>query len=205
MGAKEAPTEGRQAGGGRERRVFSLDSDLEAFSHNPTHDVPPQPNSPPDNVFRPDRPAGAGLGTKRRGDAPPPTHGINERFARQYRCGPPPEFPLASPRSGIVHHLSGPDRHARTRTLLRRSRSVGGAPRRGGSRQSASLRLTGLLARRLAHMSDSLVRVSRRAEWGARRPSAESTLVPDGTPTRRVLASPVEATASPRAGSTARA
>ncbi|BFG37415.1 hypothetical protein CerSpe_236890 [Prunus speciosa] len=33
----------------------------------------------------------------------------DERFARQYRCGPPPEFPLASPRSGIVHHLSGPD------------------------------------------------------------------------------------------------
>ncbi|KAL2224597.1 UNVERIFIED_CONTAM: hypothetical protein Sindi_2995600, partial [Sesamum indicum] len=30
----------------------------------------------------------------------------DERFARQYRCGPPPEFPLASPRSGIVHHLS---------------------------------------------------------------------------------------------------
>ncbi|KAG6384449.1 hypothetical protein SASPL_155734 [Salvia splendens] len=36
----------------------------------------------------------------------------DERFARQYRCGPPPEFPLASPRSGIVHHLSGPDRYA---------------------------------------------------------------------------------------------
>ncbi|KAL0640916.1 hypothetical protein Bca4012_103821 [Brassica carinata] len=52
----------------------------------------------------------------------------DERFARQYRCGPPPEFPLASPRSGIVHHLSGPDRHAHTRTLLRRSRSVGSAP-----------------------------------------------------------------------------
>ncbi|PHT27375.1 Protein TAR1 [Capsicum baccatum] len=34
----------------------------------------------------------------------------DERFARQYRCGPPPEFPLASPRSGIVHHLSGPNR-----------------------------------------------------------------------------------------------
>ncbi|RXI09905.1 hypothetical protein DVH24_030422 [Malus domestica] len=49
----------------------------------------------------------------------------------KYRCGPPPEFPLASPRSGIVHHLSGPDRHARTRTLLRRSRSVGGATPRG--------------------------------------------------------------------------
>uniref|UniRef100_A0A6N2KFT6 Senescence-associated protein n=1 Tax=Salix viminalis TaxID=40686 RepID=A0A6N2KFT6_SALVM len=41
----------------------------------------------------------------------------DERFARQYRCGPPPEFPLASPRSGIVHHLSGPDRHALTRTF----------------------------------------------------------------------------------------
>ncbi|KAK7238136.1 hypothetical protein RIF29_44348 [Crotalaria pallida] len=162
-------------------------------------DVPPQPNSPPDNVFRPDRPAEAGLGSKNRGNAPPPIHGISkitlkvvictdgrsarahapgfaatvapsyssgpgpcpdgrvsaqlgtvtqlpvhpaspvlltkngplgaldsverlngaatpsylfksdERFARQYRCGPPPEFPLASPRSGIVHHLSGPD------------------------------------------------------------------------------------------------
>ncbi|KAI3476745.1 hypothetical protein L1887_61676 [Cichorium endivia] len=44
-------------------------------------------------------------------------------------AGLTPEFPLASPRSGIVHHLSGPDRHAHTRTLLRRSRSVGGAPR----------------------------------------------------------------------------
>ncbi|KAI7987641.1 hypothetical protein LOK49_LG13G00023 [Camellia lanceoleosa] len=50
---------------------------------------------------------------------------------RQDRRGPPPEFPLASPRSGIVHHLSGPDRHARTRTLLRRSRSVDGATREG--------------------------------------------------------------------------
>uniref|UniRef100_A0A6N2KMN1 Senescence-associated protein n=1 Tax=Salix viminalis TaxID=40686 RepID=A0A6N2KMN1_SALVM len=48
-------------------------------------------------------------------------------------------------RSGIVHHLSGPDRHALTRTLLRRSRSVGGATLEG-IRQSASLRLTGLLA-----------------------------------------------------------
>ncbi|KAD4586613.1 hypothetical protein E3N88_24214 [Mikania micrantha] len=55
----------------------------------------------------------------------------DERFARQYRCGPPPEFPLASPRSGIVHHLSGPDRHAHTRTLLKRSESVGGAPHKG--------------------------------------------------------------------------
>ncbi|KAI3487676.1 hypothetical protein L1887_48345 [Cichorium endivia] len=39
-------------------------------------DVPPQPNSPPDNVFRPDRPAEAGLGSKKRGIAPLPIHGI---------------------------------------------------------------------------------------------------------------------------------
>ncbi|KAI3671060.1 hypothetical protein L2E82_53597 [Cichorium intybus] len=40
-----------------------------------------------------------------------------------------------------------PDRHAHTRTLLRKSRSVGGATPLGGSRQSASLRLAGLLTR----------------------------------------------------------
>ncbi|KAK8640828.1 hypothetical protein V6N13_008580 [Hibiscus sabdariffa] len=39
-------------------------------------DVPPQPNSPPDNVFRPDRSAEAGLGSKKRGSAPLPIHGI---------------------------------------------------------------------------------------------------------------------------------
>ncbi|CAN7099905.1 unnamed protein product, partial [Brassica rapa subsp. narinosa] len=59
----------------------------------------------------------------------------DERFARQYRCGPLPEFPLASLRSGIVHHLSGPDKHAHTRTLLRRSRSVGCAPVRDPANQ----------------------------------------------------------------------
>ncbi|CAN7092902.1 unnamed protein product, partial [Brassica rapa subsp. narinosa] len=63
------------------------------------------------------------------------SHFQDERFSRQYRCGPPPEFPLASPRSGIVHHLSGPDRNAHTRTLLRRSRSVGCAPVRDPANQ----------------------------------------------------------------------
>ena len=38
------------------------------------------------------------------------------------------------------------------------------------TRSSASLRLTGFSTRRLARMSDSLVRVSRRVGWGARRP-----------------------------------
>ncbi|RHN55770.1 hypothetical protein MtrunA17_Chr5g0421771 [Medicago truncatula] len=41
-------------------------------------DVPPQPNSPPDNVFRPDRPTKVGLGSKKRGSAPPPIHGISK-------------------------------------------------------------------------------------------------------------------------------
>lgn len=41
-------------------------------------DVPPQPNSPPDNVFRPDRPAEASLWSKKRGYAPLPLHGISK-------------------------------------------------------------------------------------------------------------------------------
>ncbi|KAL5178479.1 putative uncharacterized protein ART2 [Glycine soja] len=43
-------------------------------------DVPPQPNSPPDNVFRPDRPAEADLGSKKRGSAPLPIHGITPTY-----------------------------------------------------------------------------------------------------------------------------
>ncbi|PHT61384.1 hypothetical protein T459_34761 [Capsicum annuum] len=43
-----------------------------------------------------------------------PTPKSDERFERQYRYGPPPEFPLTLPHSGIVHHLSGPDRYAHT-------------------------------------------------------------------------------------------
>ncbi|KAK7356659.1 hypothetical protein VNO80_15934 [Phaseolus coccineus] len=41
-------------------------------------DVPPQPNSPPNNVFCPDRPDEANLGSKKRGSAPPPIHGISK-------------------------------------------------------------------------------------------------------------------------------
>ena len=41
-------------------------------------DVPPQPNSPPDNVFNPDRPTKVSLGSKKRGSAPPPIHGISK-------------------------------------------------------------------------------------------------------------------------------
>ncbi|PHT66612.1 hypothetical protein T459_31037 [Capsicum annuum] len=114
------------------------------------YDVPSQPNSSPDNVFHLDRPAERALElarelqlscgkllrepTTRRFDYSfAPTPKSDERFALQYRCGPPPEFSLVSPRSGIVHHFSGPDRYAHTRTLIIRSRSVGGAPLGDGS------------------------------------------------------------------------
>ena len=48
--------------------------------------------------------------------------GSDDRFAHQNRCGPPPEFPLASACPGIVHHLSGPDGHALARPRRRHNR-----------------------------------------------------------------------------------
>ena len=42
-------------------------------------DVPPQPNSPPDNVFHLDRRAASGrLGARKRGRVPLPSHGISK-------------------------------------------------------------------------------------------------------------------------------
>ncbi|XP_022767936.1 uncharacterized protein LOC111312156 [Durio zibethinus] len=41
-------------------------------------DVPSQPNSPPNNVFCPDRSIGANFGSKRRGRASPLIHGISK-------------------------------------------------------------------------------------------------------------------------------
>ena len=55
---------------------------------------------------------------------------FEKRFARQHIYEPPPEFPLASPYSGIVHHLSGRNSNALTRIPPRRGNgSVDGAPR----------------------------------------------------------------------------
>ncbi|CAL0335522.1 unnamed protein product [Lupinus luteus] len=76
-------------------------------------DVPPQPNSPPDNVFRPDRPTEAGLGSKNRGCAPPPIHGII--LSRLFDArGRGPEGPVPIP---------SPDRHAATRSRRESSSS----------------------------------------------------------------------------------
>ncbi|KAI3482170.1 hypothetical protein L1887_55201 [Cichorium endivia] len=80
-------------------------------------DVPPQPNSPPDNVFRPDRPAEAGLGSKKRGIAPLPIHGI-------IGCSTPGEGP-----EGAVPSPS-PGRHAATRS--RRGSSSSSPPTADG-------------------------------------------------------------------------
>ena len=65
---------------------------------------------------------------------------FDERFARQYRYEPPPEFPLASPYTGIVHHLSGPNRRAHTQTCHRRSRSATAACSKEPSLWSLSFR-----------------------------------------------------------------
>jgi len=51
---------------------------------------------------------------------------FDERFARQYRGEPPPEFPLASPYTGIDHHLSGTNMYAHTQTTHLSSWSVDG-------------------------------------------------------------------------------
>ena len=94
----------------------------------------------------------------------------DDRFARQNRDGPPPEFPLASPSSSIVHHLSGPIGRAPTRTARKRGRSTMHPDHDeagGGSRlvhfhcASCSRRSRGL-----ARTLDSLVRVSRRVRCG---------------------------------------
>ncbi|KAI8956434.1 hypothetical protein F5Y11DRAFT_361728 [Daldinia sp. FL1419] len=45
---------------------------------------------------------------------------FDDRFARQNRCEPPPEFPLASPYPRIVHHLSGPNRLSPPFTFITR-------------------------------------------------------------------------------------
>ena len=54
---------------------------------------------------------------------------FDDRFARQNRCEPPPEFPLASPYSSIVHHLSGPRLNALTQIHPKTSGSVDDAPK----------------------------------------------------------------------------
>ncbi|KAK7370423.1 hypothetical protein VNO78_37688 [Psophocarpus tetragonolobus] len=90
--------------------------------------VPPQPNSPPDNVFRPDQPTEAGLGSRKRGSAPLPIHGIIgfplsvPVLSRLFDArGRDPEGPVPNP---------SPDRHATTRS--RRGSSSSSPPTADG-------------------------------------------------------------------------
>ena len=83
----------------------------------------------------------------------------DERFARQYRYEPPSEFPLTSPYTGIVHHLSGPKNNALTQTSSRRKWSVDAA---GCLASITFISRVGFSTTTLALVLDSLVRVSRR-------------------------------------------
>ena len=77
---------------------------------------------------------------------------FDDRFARQNRCEPPPEFPLASPYTSIVHCLSGPSVKTLTQIHPRTSGSVDDAPklspaftfitRRGLTPKHSHIRLT---------------------------------------------------------------
>ena len=94
---------------------------------------------------------------------------FDERFARQYRYGPPSAFQQTSTYSGIVHHLSGPDRNAPLKPFTEdQGRLAGHALCFHCARRFAT--------RVLASMSDSLVRVSRRvgcARYVRRRPTRD--------------------------------
>ncbi|KAJ5453393.1 hypothetical protein N7530_012860 [Penicillium desertorum] len=94
----------------------------------------------------------------------PPIPEFDDRFARQNRYEPPPEFPLASPYSGIVHHLRVP-----TATLLlksiRRLQDRSMVHPRGFPPPFAFTSRTGLTPEHSRRCSDSLVRVSRRVVY----------------------------------------
>jgi hypothetical protein len=84
---------------------------------------------------------------------------FDERFARQYRYELPSEFPLTSPYTGIVHHLSGPKNNALTQTSPKRKKSVDAA---GCLASFTFISHVGFSTTILALVLDSLVRVSRR-------------------------------------------
>ena len=101
---------------------------------------------------------------------------FDERFARQYRYGPPSTFRLTSTYTGIVHHLSGPDSDARLKPFTEdQGRLAGHALYFHCAR--------GLATRVLAHVSDSLVRVSRRVGCArAHQPGSRATPKPQAAP-----------------------
>ena len=83
----------------------------------------------------------------------------DERFARQYRFGPPSGFPLTSSCTSIDHHLSGPNLYALAGHFI--ENQVPPEVRLTGP-SSRLLCASGFTTLILAHKLDSLVRVSRR-------------------------------------------
>ncbi|KAM9585615.1 uncharacterized protein ACIBXB_007851, partial [Morphnus guianensis] len=146
--------------------------------------------------------------------------GSDDRFARQDRYGPPPEFPLASPCPGIVHHLSGPstDAHAppprpggagETGRWCARGFSLN-APRdptsAGARRPSPSLR-RGLSGRPLTRARARLLgpcfktgRVGSRHRRGPRAPGRGHARPGGAARSGRTERSPPRLTAAPGAG-----
>ena len=85
---------------------------------------------------------------------------FDDRFARQNRYELPSEFPLTSPYSGIVHHLSGPNKYALTQIFQKN-------PDRSMVHPKDPTYIhfhfaLGFATQTLAYVLDSLVRVSRR-------------------------------------------
>ena len=112
---------------------------------------------------------------------------FDDRFARQNRCEPPPEFPLASPYPGIVHlslSLAAARNHHSGEGVgvMLYVPSFGSDPARSYSNPSEDIRIgrwcaeaptcvhfhcaCGLATHTLAPNLDSLVRVSRRVAGG---------------------------------------
>ena len=86
----------------------------------------------------------------------------DERFARQYRFELPSGFPLTSPCTSIVHHLSGPSIYALARHRAKASTRCPGCVPYGSLPIIELSPHSGFDTLVLAHMLDSLVRVSRR-------------------------------------------
>ena len=114
---------------------------------------------------------------------------FDDRFARQDRYEPPPEFPLASPCSSIVHHLSGLSPTALAPRRLATSVPRAGAaptPCDAGSHPfcfRCAVRVLG--AAGLAAELNSLVRVSRRVGRSAGNHAARSLRTRDAAPDDR--------------------
>ncbi|KAI3475761.1 hypothetical protein L1887_62790 [Cichorium endivia] len=128
----------------------------------------------------------------------------DERFARQYRCGPPPEFPLASPRSGIVHHLSGSRQACSHSNPSQKDQGRSAVHPARGIPPISFLAPCGFYSPVDSHTCQTPWSVFQDGPNGVptgRLPGARRYIAPR----RRVLPTTIDATASPRGLSTARA